>query len=96
MSRKDKHLEWPSDSDLDDLSIRSSELSDLDSDVDSLGSIIRCVRVMESLGGTNGHYDEDMLGLWPQQSLCLDCATEWRCDLGVVVVMPQRARAGPS
>ncbi|KAG2427327.1 hypothetical protein HXX76_012522 [Chlamydomonas incerta] len=42
MSKKDKHLEWPSDSDLDDLSIRSSELSDLDSDVDSLGSIISC------------------------------------------------------
>ncbi|KAG2432305.1 hypothetical protein HYH02_013027 [Chlamydomonas schloesseri] len=42
MSKKDKHLEWPSDSDLDDLSIRSSELSDLDSDVDSLASIISC------------------------------------------------------
>ncbi|GIL60729.1 hypothetical protein Vafri_15257 [Volvox africanus] len=42
MSKKDKALEWPSDSDLDELSIRSSELSDLDSDVDSLGSIISC------------------------------------------------------
>ncbi|EFJ43390.1 hypothetical protein VOLCADRAFT_96405 [Volvox carteri f. nagariensis] len=42
MSKKSKTLEWPSDSDLDELSIRSSELSDLDSDVDSLGSIVSC------------------------------------------------------
>ncbi|KAG2485413.1 hypothetical protein HYH03_015899 [Edaphochlamys debaryana] len=42
MHKKDKRVEWPDDSDLDELSIRSSELSDLDSDVDSLGSIISC------------------------------------------------------
>ncbi len=41
MSKKEKRVEWPSDSELDELSIRSSELSDLDSDVDSLGSLIR-------------------------------------------------------
>ncbi|GFR42951.1 hypothetical protein Agub_g3840 [Astrephomene gubernaculifera] len=42
MSKKDKKVEWPTDSELDELSIRSSELSDLDSDVDSLGSILSC------------------------------------------------------
>ncbi|GLC47117.1 hypothetical protein PLESTB_000871300 [Pleodorina starrii] len=42
MSKKSKAVEWPSDSDLDELSIRSSELSELDSDVDSLGSIVSC------------------------------------------------------
>lgn len=41
MSKKNKAVEWPSDSDLDELNIRSSELSDLDSDVNSLGSIVR-------------------------------------------------------
>ncbi len=41
MSKKDKRLEWPSDSEFDGLSIRSSELSDLDSDCDSLGSLAR-------------------------------------------------------
>ncbi|PNH03478.1 hypothetical protein TSOC_010441, partial [Tetrabaena socialis] len=40
MSKKEKRVEWPSDSDFDELSIRSSELSDLDSDVNSLGSLI--------------------------------------------------------
>lgn len=43
MARKGKGLAWPeSDSEFSDLSIHSSELSDLDSDVHSLSSLMSC------------------------------------------------------
>ena len=43
MEKKGKGVAWPeSDSDFSDLSIHSSELSDLDSDVHSLSSLMSC------------------------------------------------------
>ncbi|KAJ9527550.1 hypothetical protein QJQ45_025827, partial [Haematococcus lacustris] len=42
MDKKNKRLMWPSDSEFDDLSISSGELSELDSDVHSLTSLRSC------------------------------------------------------
>ena len=42
MAKKGKGILWDSDADLDDMSISAGELSELDSEVDSLGSIVSC------------------------------------------------------
>ncbi|KAF5828892.1 hypothetical protein DUNSADRAFT_16853 [Dunaliella salina] len=42
MAKKQQHILWPSDSEFDDISISSEELSDLDSDVHSMHSLRSC------------------------------------------------------
>mmetsp|Transcript_14150 Transcript_14150/g.38301 ORF Transcript_14150/g.38301 Transcript_14150/m.38301 type:complete len:389 (+) Transcript_14150:97-1263(+) len=42
MAKKQQHILWPSDSEFDDISISSGELSDLDSDVHSMHSLRSC------------------------------------------------------
>ena len=71
MSKKSQRLEWPSDSDLDELSIRSSELSDLDSDVDSLGSMVRYEHASGSgyCYNPQGNYSGNSFGLPLPQAL---------------------------